>query len=245
MSEPDRGQGDAINKGFNLSNGTLLTWLNADDTLSNDAVWRVVESWRGNASAGWYIGDLQIRKGADQWIVKPPRVVTRQSFTRGNVVSQPGTFFTREALDKVGAIDTTFNLAMDFELWLRFVDAGMKPVYIASVLATFEIHPDSKTGSASGLRFAEEEARALNLHGRPHEAALAIDRWYWDSTLNELVHLLEMGEYEEASLLAASARSHLEPLLGRGRLFTMAVRISPAIARRLARLKRNRPTADR
>jgi len=240
VSEPDKGQSDALNKGFAMADGEIVTWLNADDILLPGAVAAVVDALRSHPDAEWVYGDLEVRRGNERWVTKPPPRIRTTTFHRGNVVSQPGTFFTAAALEHVGGIDADFHLTMDFELWLRFVAAGIIAVYVPLPLAAFEVHPGSKTGSQGELAFAMEEFRALQKHGQPHAAAMAIDRWYWDETLTNLVELLTHHRYMEALAMAREAHSHLHPVFGRSRLFLWATLVFPPLARRLTGLKRTR-----
>ena len=150
ISEPDNGQSEALNKGFALAGGDILTWLNADDVLLPGAVVAVVDAL-GATGAGWAYGDLEVRRAGETWVTRPPRQLSATSFRRGNVISQPGTFFTASALEQVGGIDEDFHLTMDFELWLRFVEAGIPATYVGTTLAAFEVHEGSKTGTEGGL----------------------------------------------------------------------------------------------
>lgn len=240
ISEPDSGQSNALNKGFALAEGEIVTWLNADDVLLPGAIAAVVQALRSAPGAGWAYGDLEVRRGSERWVTKPPPQLSATSFRRGNVISQPGTFFTASALEQVGGIDEAFNLTMDFELWLRFTEAQVRSVYVPTPLATFEVHEGSKTGSEGSLAFAMEEFRALQKHGQPHAGAMAIDRWYWDETLSNLVELLADGRYRDARAMARDASTHLDPVFGRPRLFLWAINLSPRVARHASRLKRTR-----
>ncbi len=240
ISEPDRGQSDALNKGFGMATGEVVTWLNADDVLFPGAVEAAVGALRAAPGAGWVYGDLEVRRGEERWVTKPPPRLTDASFRRGNVISQPGTFFLAAALEQVGGIDEDFHLTMDFELWLRFMAAGVRAVYVPVPLAAFEVHEGSKTGSAGGLAFALEESRALLKHGQPHAAAMAVDRWYWDENLTNVVELLGGGRYGEARTIARDVGAHLHPVFGRPRLFLWLTRLTPRVARQAARLKRTR-----
>lgn len=240
ISEADDGQSDALNKGFRMADGDIVTWLNADDVLRPGAIAAVVEALRSDPEAGWVYGDLEVQRGGERWVTKPPPQLSATSFRRGNVISQPGTFFTASALEQVGGIDEAFHLTMDFELWLRFTEAQIRAVYVPITLATFEVHEGSKTGSEGGLAFALEEFRALQKHGQPHAAAMAIDRWYWDETLSNVVELLVSGQYREARKVATEVRTNLHPVLGRPRLFLWTTQMLPQVARYVARLKRTR-----
>ncbi len=240
VSEPDRGQSDAINKGLAMAEGEVLTWLNADDLLRPEGVQTVVDALRAHPGAGWVYGDLEIVRGSERWVTRPPPRLSAATFRRGNVIFQPGTFFTAAALRQVGGIDEEFHLAMDFDLWLRFVDAGIAAVYVPVPLATFEVHAESKTGSAGGRSFALEEFRAQVKRGRPHDGAMSVDRWYWDDTLWSLLDLLEAGKDSEAQQLARAALPRMDPVVSRQRAFLWAARLSPRLARSLSRLKRSR-----
>lgn len=241
ISEPDNGQSNALNKGFKMANGDIVTWLNADDILLPGAIATVVKELCSNPESGWAYGDLEVQRGDERWVTKPPSQLSALSFRRGNVISQPGTFFRASALEKVGGIDEDFHLTMDFELWLRFTQAEIPAIYVPSPLARFEVHPGSKTGSAGSLAFAMEEFCALQKHGQPHAAAMAIDRWYWDETLSTVAELLTNRHYREARRVAQDARMRLHPVLGRPRLFLWITHVLPQAARYLARLKRTRP----
>jgi hypothetical protein len=175
VSEPDEGQAAALNKGFRLARGDIVGWLNADDTLAPDAVAAVVAALTGSPAAGWAYGDCEIVEPDERRSVRRPRVVTGpESFLDSNPVAQPGTFVTREALRRVGEVDESLHLAMDFDLWLRLADAGFRGVYVPQTLAAFEISDTSKTGSVGWPAFVQEEALALWKSGRRHEAGLKL-----------------------------------------------------------------------
>jgi hypothetical protein len=92
------------------------------------------------------------------------------------MIPQPGCFFSRAALDDVGGLDASFDLTMDIDLWIRLVDAGYVARYVPEVLAEFEIHPGSKTGTLDRKRFQLEHARALAKSRRPGAASAAVGR---------------------------------------------------------------------
>lgn len=244
VSEEDSGQSNAINKGFAMAKGEVLTWLNADDILSPHAAEAAATALASDPSVGFVYGDLDVVSGSRRRVVKPPPGISLASFRRGNVISQPGTFFTARALEAAGGIDESFHLTMDFELWLRMLMAGVRAQYVPEVLASFEIHPGSKTGSESTLAFAQEEQRAFLKHGRHHEAAMTIDRWFWDDILDEIVRALEAGDPPRAKAVAASALPSLHPVVSRTRAFLWATRLAPALARFAVPMKRHRQPED-
>jgi GT2 family glycosyltransferase len=177
ISEPDRGQTDALNKGFRLATGDYIGWLNADDWLVPEALERVVETFAANPEAGWVYCDCEIRRDdAGGEVVRPPARLGKKTFDFGNRLTQPGTFVARWALDRVGPLDEQIQLAMDFDLWVRLVDAGVPAAYIPECLAVFEIHESSKTGSIDLSEFYKEESLALLKSGRRKLAAASLGR---------------------------------------------------------------------
>jgi hypothetical protein len=177
VSEKDDGQTDALNKGFALAAGVYIGWLNADDVLLPHAVEQVVSAFAGSAEVGWVYGDCAFRRGNDCLVrERSTPVVRRQTLLSGNLITQPGSLIARWALDRIGPLDASFDLAMDYDLWLRLVDAGVRSAYVPTTLAIFEIHEGSKTGTVDPADFPREEALALLKSGRPRHAALAFGR---------------------------------------------------------------------
>ena len=177
ISEPDRGQTDALNKGFALATGDYLGWLNADDWLVPEAVERVVETFAANPELGWVYCDCTIRQeDGSEDVVRAPARLDKKTIQFGNLLTQPGTFVARWALDRVGPLDEDIHLAMDFDLWLRLLDAGVPAAHISEPLAVFEIHGASKTGSTDLSEFYREESLSLLKSGRRRQAAAGLGR---------------------------------------------------------------------
>ena len=177
VSEPDSGQSNAINKGFRLARGDVMGWLNADNVLLPDALARITNAFRGNPGAGWAYGRCTIqRDGKPEVVLPPPRHIHSTTLAAGNLLTQPGFFLTRWALEQVGELDESFHLAMDYDLFLRLADADIPAAHVRGSLATYEIHDASKTGSVQRADFLSEEAEALLKSGRTRQAAFAFGR---------------------------------------------------------------------
>jgi hypothetical protein len=178
ISEPDRGQTHALNKGFARATGDYLGWLNADDWLLPHAVERVVEAFAANQDAGWVYCDCEIRRGdgTTTEVAVAPTQLDKRSIDFGNRLTQPGVFVARWALDRIGPLDEEIHLAMDYDLWLRLLDAEVPAAHVPDALAVFEIHGLSKTGSVDLSEFYREEATALLKIGRRLAAAAGLGR---------------------------------------------------------------------
>lgn len=165
ISEPDTGQANAINKGFAMGKGDILTWLNADDEFLPQAIERSVAAITASG-VGWSYGDCELVYPDKKELWRSPDQLEADSFDWIMPIPQPGWFVTRRALDEVGYLDETFKLAMDFELCLRLLAHEVPHRRIPAALARFEIHSDSKTGSNSYVAFLDENARAMSKVGR-------------------------------------------------------------------------------
>lgn len=182
VAEPDDGQADAIQRGFGRATGEVVGWLGADDTLVRDAVRRAVAALAEHPGAGWAYGSVRLVQDGVEEVLRPPARLEPADFYWGNPVSQPGSLIRRDALADIGGLDRSYHYAMDLDLWVRLLAAGHPGVHVDAVLATFEVHAGSKTGSAGAAPFLLEEARCYRDHGWEQAAclvlgqALAVDR---------------------------------------------------------------------
>jgi len=124
ISEPDKGHADAINKGWKMSEGEILAWLNADDCyVVPDAVTKAVAYLRENPDVDIVYGDYALidEKGKMTSDVLCPRswdlahAVKYCDWT----IPQPSAFMRRSILEKVNWLDASFTQKKDHELWLR------------------------------------------------------------------------------------------------------------------------------
>ena len=178
QSEADGGQTHAINKGFALARGEWLGWLNADDVLRPQAVDLAMVAARRTPEAGWIYGDCEMQQDGKAYRVSRPLArIDACAFEAGNnPVPQPGSLVASWALERIGPLDEELHLVMDFDLWLRLVDAAVPSVYVPETLAIFELHDDSKTGRTPYWKFLMEAAQALAKSGRHRSAALVLGR---------------------------------------------------------------------
>jgi glycosyltransferase involved in cell wall biosynthesis len=149
VSEKDRGQTDAINKGFSLAKGEVLGWLNSDDTLLPDAVAEAVAYLAVHPEIGLVYGGANYIDEKSKVIGRFPAAQTDLArLRRGYVhIPQQASFFRKLLWDQVGPLDPDFFFAMDYDLWVRLA-ALSELKYIPSVWANFRLHADAKTITA-------------------------------------------------------------------------------------------------
>jgi len=151
VSEKDRGQSDAINKGLKRASGDILAYINADDAYEGGCFQEVADYFDKNPLTKWVYGKCRIinRNGVE--IRKPITWyrnfwLRRYSYNRLLVldfIAQPAVFWRRELTDEIGFFDVDKQLSMDYDYWLK---AGAKyaPAFIDKYLARFRIHPGAK-----------------------------------------------------------------------------------------------------
>lgn len=150
VSEPDTGQSNAFNKGFQHAKGRFLTWLNADDILLPGTVKAVKERITSNPDADWATGNLVRFRHSDGKIIESPwgpNILPGwlQGPGRVTIFFGPTTFWSRKAYDEIGPIDESLHLAMDVDYWYRLDMAGYKQVRVNHPCWGFRMHEESKT----------------------------------------------------------------------------------------------------
>jgi glycosyltransferase involved in cell wall biosynthesis len=146
VSEKDKGQTDAINKGFALAKGEILAWLNSDDTYQPGAISQAVSCLIDHPEIGMVYGDANFIDANGKIIGRFPAAQTDyKRLRRGYVhVTQQAAFFRANLWKQVGPLDPTFYFAMDYDLWVRL--AAQAPLlYVPKTWANFRLHGDSKT----------------------------------------------------------------------------------------------------
>jgi glycosyltransferase involved in cell wall biosynthesis len=146
VSEPDRGQTDAINKGFAHAHGDILAWLNSDDTYEPGAIREAVNCFQQFPEHGLIYGGANYINEAGQWIGEFDAAKTDwQRLRRGYVhIPQQAAFFRAGLWQQVGPLDPSFYFAMDYDLWVRL--AARAPIrYVPCVWANFRLHTAGKT----------------------------------------------------------------------------------------------------
>jgi len=179
ISEKDRGQTHAINKGLRLATGEIVAWLNSDDTYEPGALALVARHFMDHPDSRWVYGKCRIVNDADREI-RPfitwykNLLLAKFSFARllaENYISQPAVFWRRRLLDEVGYLSEEEYFCMDYDYWLRIGSRSPAGV-IDAYLANFRYHRASKSGSVNKKQFADELRLARAFRGEHPFAVL-------------------------------------------------------------------------
>ena len=146
VSEKDKGQTDAINKGFARATGSILAWLNSDDTYEPGAVTAAVKYLQEHPEAGMVYGDCNFINEAGKVIGKFNSAQTDYRLLRQGYVHIPQQtmFFRADLWKQVGPLDPSFYFAMDYDLWTR-IAALSEIKYVPQTWANFRLHTSGKT----------------------------------------------------------------------------------------------------
>ena len=149
VSEADKGQTDALNKGFARARGEILAWLNSDDTYQPGAVAEAAAFLQSRPEVGLVYGDANFIDENGKLIGRFPAAQTNyRRLRRGYVhIPQQAAFFRAELWRKVAPLDPSFYFAMDYDLWVRL--AALAPIqYVPRTWANFRLHTQGKTIAA-------------------------------------------------------------------------------------------------
>jgi glycosyltransferase involved in cell wall biosynthesis len=178
-SEPDGGQAAALAEGFRNSTGEVLGWLNSDDYLEPGSLLTVGSAFAEHPEVDLVYGDVRMvgPSGARLYVahlVLDLKVLAYES----PFVAQPAMYWRRATYQRAGGIDASYRFAMDFDLVLRMLLQGARPLKLRRVLANFRVHPASKTGTQQAVCDQELE-RARAAHGLEQGGTLAraFRRW--------------------------------------------------------------------
>ena len=184
VSEPDRGQVDALNKGFARSTGEVLGFLNADNILMPGALGKVTAAFVANPAS-------DIVSGALEWIDAAGNplgthhgdIATLEDILDifrvwwgGRQWVQPEVFFRRALKERAGAFDERYHLAFDYDFWVRCFRAGARVLRLPDTLVKFRRHAAQKSVDTGR---ATDEIRAVlaeHLALRPEIGAWTLHR---------------------------------------------------------------------
>lgn len=177
ISEPDRGQTHALNKGLKIASGDIVTWLNADDWFEPGILLDVVTAME-SSSLVFGMCQLTDRDGAPKELIPNlPRTWfdILKYWVYYSVPAQPSIFFTRELLNKVKLfngdyLDETLNYCMDYELWLRMMKFTSFDTYIPKVLSYYRDYDTNKTGANMPAVY-QEMRRVYQRHSKQFESS--------------------------------------------------------------------------
>lgn len=144
VSEKDKGQTDAINKGLKRATGEIVAWLNSDDVYESGTLQKIADAYLENPDAEVFLGDVLsfFPDGRTEvWVNK----FDAEDLMNRVSIHQPGVFWKRALHERYGYLDESFYYLMDYDLWMRLL-FNCRIEKIDSVLTRFRVHDEAKTG---------------------------------------------------------------------------------------------------
>lgn len=155
ISENDRGQAHAINKGLKRSKGDIIAWLNSDDIYLPGTLHNIANNYKKNNESNFFYGHC-VLINKDDIIIDYLYTCNLDyaMYVSGANLFQGSVFWKRSLHDKYGGVDESMQYAMEYELFDKFFKYE-KGSYVNKALAGFRIHDESK-GSIIGYVGKEE-----------------------------------------------------------------------------------------
>ncbi|MEO6456043.1 MAG: glycosyltransferase family 2 protein [Ginsengibacter sp.] len=174
ISEKDKGQTDAINKGFAKCSGEIFNWINSDDYYEPETFKKLSTFFTSNPSINivcgreWGFNDAN---SADK-ILHAGSVIKNNVYEtiRYGIIDQPCTFFRKKNIDEFFPLDISLHFVMDRQLWWNYLlKYGQQNILVTNEIFTnFRFHPQSKSSGEADLFEAEFDQLKLSLFQQLH-----------------------------------------------------------------------------
>lgn len=167
VSEPDRGQSHAINKGFAKATGEIFAYINSDDYYEPNAFFTIARLFSQNKNLHLVAGECEIfndnivkRTFRPWW---PEDLVYFLEKTFSSTFAQPSAFWSSTIYKKLGGFDETIHFCFDRNFFLRVGLSGVSPYFLHKKISRFREHKESKTyGDVAG--FHQDTISMINKH---------------------------------------------------------------------------------
>lgn len=169
ISERDKGQSDALNKGLQRVSGEIITYLNSDDLLASGTIAFAVQYFDQHPEADLLYGDGYFVDARGRRIssYKGAPFDLSMCILNGQDFPQPGTFWRRKLSQQIGLFDVDFHYRMDFDYWIRAALAGFHLEYVPGERAAYRLHGESKTVSQRATFASDWEVILSRLFEKP------------------------------------------------------------------------------
>ena len=145
VSEKDRGQSHAINKGFSRASGEIVAWLNSDDLYAAGALPIIGSYFTRDLSLGMAYGDDRVIDSDGTPIeTRRSRDFDLRWLLVWNYIPQPSTFIRRSVVPGSELVDETLHYVMDWDLWIRLA-RRVSVCRVPYVLSAMRFHPQAKS----------------------------------------------------------------------------------------------------
>jgi glycosyltransferase involved in cell wall biosynthesis len=224
VSEPDRGQSHAINKGLEKCTGQIFNWINSDDYLEPDALQNIATAFEANKNVQVVCGYTRCFYDEDNTTSHEYRMGVKDTVaeTIANVeMNQPGSFYLTSVVKELGGVNESLRYVFDDELWFRFLcKHGIENIFLSDKrVAHFRLHGSSKS-VGEGFDLFGKEINALYIDILSNASAPS---WLFDcmQETNPSLKYISAGKWdisklEKQKFIAAFAAKYINSLYIKG-----------------------------
>ncbi|UHG90322.1 glycosyltransferase family 2 protein [Spirosoma oryzicola] len=197
VSEKDRGQTDAINKGFRLATGDYVAFQNSDDVFAPNAFTRVADAWRKNPDTDVFFGDMYITDEDDVILeeMRAPKFCVECQIYEGMQVFNQSLFISRKRLEQFGLLDESLRFVIDYEIVSRLgVQPSVRFQHVDGFWGGFRVQPNAKSSTIQTVGLNEHQL--VKEKYRPQlQSSLGPSFWSRYCRLRKLVTFVLQGEF--------------------------------------------------
>lgn len=211
VMEPDKGQADAIRKGWELATGDFVTWLNSDDCYTH------ARSLADLVTAFEDAPDVDIVYGVRTWIADDGTFLRRDPYRpfdaavlrRVCYLPQECALMRRAAVERIGGIDATKDVAMDYDLWLRLLDGGCQFRSLPTPTALFRV----REGQKSSVLWDDSGLAEVNALQAKHNDGITLDDAAMARAAGEYLYGLQPDDDEHTRMIPGGLWSTVDGFL--------------------------------
>jgi glycosyltransferase involved in cell wall biosynthesis len=157
VSEKDKGQSDALIKGFNQASGDYMNWINSDDILSKNGLFHIAQAilkYPGTNFIHGRNGIMTIDSELYSYMPHPEDQLDKR-YIAEMPYGQQACFFSRKLYNDCGGINRSMRFSMDYELYLRMHLFGTNARQIPELIGCIRIHDNTKTAQLEDIMHSE------------------------------------------------------------------------------------------
>lgn len=211
VCEKDKGQSDAINKGFKRASGEIVGWLNSDDIYLPSTLFLIGTLFKKFPGSDWIVGSSIIMdsklKEVKTFHYPKSKPCTWVEFIcnkyYGISLSQPPSFWSSRLIRAIGSLDTDLHYSFDYDMYCNAAFHGYRPCCMDIPLAAIRHHPESKT-SKGFLPFRKEQLITVNKYmGRCPDKERYKLIWYRRYLMSRIIKLRIVGYARRYGILSS------------------------------------------
>ncbi len=171
----DRGQAEAINKGFARARGGIVAWLNSDDYYLPGTISKAVKVFEENPDVLLAYGNmLAVDENGQTINTLTYRQLTLEDLLCFQIIGQPAVFMRRSALQKTNGLDSTFHFLLDHLLWIQIAKRG-RILHVDQTWSAARYHAEAKN-VAKAAEFGREAFRILETIAQDKDLAATLHK---------------------------------------------------------------------